>query len=122
MLTAVLEVAKLIRDDWLAQNAFEPYDSFCPFYKSSWMLRNFMHFYNLATNSIEKGAEKKVSLAYIRKMMKEYDPADGREKQDLFFALAAMKFKNSQEGEDTLKASYQELHDDLTKFFRQLDE
>ena len=118
----VLEVAKLIRDDWLAQNAFEPYDSFCPFYKSSWMLRNFMHFYNLALNSIEKGAEKKISLNYIRKMMKEYDPQDGREKQDLFFALAAMKFKNSSEGEDSLKASYQQLMDDLTKFFRQLDE
>eukprot|EP01050_Picozoa_sp_SAG11_P004695 SAG11_NODE_306_length_10992_cov_46.270816_4_plen_464_part_00 len=118
----VLEVAKLIRDDWLAQNAFEPYDSFCPFYKSSWMLRCFMHFFNLATNAVEKGADKKISLSYIRKMMKEFDPADGRPKQDLFFALAAMKFKNSKDGEEALVTSYQELHDDLTKFFRGLDD
>merc|ERR1711934_694047 len=65
-----LEVAKLIRDDWLAQNAFEPYDSSCPFYKSSWMLRNFMHFYELAQQAVEKGANSKISLQYIRTMMK----------------------------------------------------
>jgi hypothetical protein len=47
---------------------------------------------------VEKNADKKMSLAYIRKMMKEYDPQDGRGKQDLFFALAAMKFKNSKDG------------------------
>ena len=117
-----LEVAKLIRDDWLAQNAFEPYDSFCPFYKSSWMLRVFMQFYNLAQQAVEKGAEKKISLNYIINMMKEFDPADGREKYNLFFALASMKFQNSKEGEEKLCANYQELYDDLTKFFRGLDD
>ena len=50
---------------------------------------------------MEKNADKKMSLAYIRKMMKEYDPQDGRGKQDLFFALAAMKFKNSKDGAPT---------------------
>ena len=117
-----LEVAKLIRDDWLAQNAFEPYDSFCPFYKSSWMLRVFMQFYNLAQQAVEKGAEKKISLNYIINMMKEFDPADGREKYNLFFGLASMKFQNSKEGEEKLCANYQELYDDLTKFFRGLDD
>lgn len=69
-----LETAKLLREDYLAQNAFTPwvpiivcdafpsrvdvvtsllffgdrYDKFCPFYKSVWMLRNIIHFYNLA--------------------------------------------------------------------------
>ena len=47
---------------------------------------------------MEKNADKKMSLAYIRKMMKEYDPQDGRGKQDLFFVLAAMKFANSKDG------------------------
>lgn len=117
-----LEVAKLIRDDWLAQNAFEPYDSFCPFYKSSWMLRNFMHFYELSQQAVEKGAEHKTSLQYLRTMMKEYEPADGRPKYDLFYGLAAMKFQNSKDGKETLVAKFQELHDDLTKFFRGLDD
>ena len=117
-----LEVAKLIRDDWLAQNAFEPYDSFCPFYKSSWMLRVFMHFYNLAQQAVEKGAEKKMSLGYILSMMKEYDPGDGRDKYNLFFGLAKMKFQNSKEGKEVLVSNYQELYDDMTKFFRGLDD
>jgi V-type H+-transporting ATPase subunit A len=117
-----LAVARLIRDDWLAQNAFEPYDSFCPFYKSSWMLRNFMHFYELAQQAVEKGTDSKVSLQYLRTMMKEYEPADGRGKMDLFYGLAAMKFQNSKDGKDKLVANYQQLYDDLTAFFRALDD
>ncbi|KAL2624197.1 hypothetical protein R1flu_008442 [Riccia fluitans] len=30
----ILEFAKLLCEDYLAQNAFTPYDNFCPFYKS----------------------------------------------------------------------------------------
>ncbi|RWW16004.1 hypothetical protein GW17_00020133 [Ensete ventricosum] len=44
----ILETAKLLREDYLAQNAFTPYDKFCPFYKSVWMMRNIIHFNNLA--------------------------------------------------------------------------
>lgn len=28
--------------------AVDRYDKFCPFYKSVWMMRNIIHFYNLA--------------------------------------------------------------------------
>ena len=34
----VLETARLIKDDFLQQNAFTPYDKFCPLYKSVWMV------------------------------------------------------------------------------------
>ncbi|RWW76956.1 hypothetical protein BHE74_00014918 [Ensete ventricosum] len=44
----ILETAKLLREDYLAQNAFTPYDKFCPFYKSVWMMRNIIHFNTLA--------------------------------------------------------------------------
>ncbi|KAK8989411.1 hypothetical protein V6N11_063837 [Hibiscus sabdariffa] len=42
-----LETAKLLREDYLAQNAFTPYDKFCPFYKSVWMMHNIVHFNTL---------------------------------------------------------------------------
>ncbi|GAA0153336.1 ATP synthase [Lithospermum erythrorhizon] len=48
-----LETAKLLREDYLAQNAFTPYDKFCPFYKSVWMMRNIIHFYNLPNQIIK---------------------------------------------------------------------
>lgn len=43
-----LEVAKLLREDFLQQNSFTSYDKFCPFYKSVGMLRNFITFHDLA--------------------------------------------------------------------------
>ena len=55
-------------------------------------------------------------------MMKEYDPGDGREKYNLFFGLAKMKFQNSKEGKESLTGNYQQLYDDMTKFFRGLDD
>ncbi|RWW49092.1 hypothetical protein BHE74_00044781 [Ensete ventricosum] len=48
----ILETAKLLREDYLAQNAFTPYDKFCPFYKSVWMMRNIIHFNNLANQKL----------------------------------------------------------------------
>ncbi|GKB64463.1 V-type proton ATPase catalytic subunit A, partial [Tanacetum coccineum] len=48
-----LETAKLLREDYLAQNAFTPYDKYCPFYKSVWMMRNIIHFYNLANQYVD---------------------------------------------------------------------
>jgi V-type H+-transporting ATPase subunit A len=50
----ILEAARIIKDDFLQQNSFTSYDKFCPFYKSAWMLRNMVHFFNLATASVEK--------------------------------------------------------------------
>jgi vacuolar-type H+-ATPase catalytic subunit A/Vma1 len=35
-----LEVAKLIKEDFLQQNGYTPYDRFCPFYKTVGMLKN----------------------------------------------------------------------------------
>jgi len=52
----VLEIAKLLREDYLVQNAFTPYDRFSPFYKSMWMMRNIIHFNTLANQAVERGA------------------------------------------------------------------
>lgn len=37
-----LEIAKLLKDDFLQQNGYTPYDRYCPFYKSVGMLKNMM--------------------------------------------------------------------------------
>ncbi|XP_042415118.1 V-type proton ATPase catalytic subunit A-like [Zingiber officinale] len=51
-----LETANLLCEDYLAQNAFTPYDKFCPFYKLVWMMRNIIHFNTLANQAVERGA------------------------------------------------------------------
>jgi len=117
-----LDVAKFIRDDWLAQNAFEPYDAYCPFYKSSWMMRNFMYFYTSCNSAVERGADSKLTLASIKKEMREYTPVDGREKYDLYFALAAQKFQMPKDGQEKLTIHYQQVNDDMRSFFRTLED
>ena len=43
----ILEVAKIIREDFLAQNGYSDWDRYCPFYKTVWMMRNLVDFYEL---------------------------------------------------------------------------
>ena len=60
-------MAKILREDFLAQNAYSPYDPCCPFYKSVWMLKNIILFFNLATKAVElSGNERKISLNAIK--------------------------------------------------------
>jgi len=54
-----LEVAKLIKDDFLQQNGFTPYDKFCPFWKTVWMMRDIVSFYNKAQKAIESSSEER---------------------------------------------------------------
>jgi V-type H+-transporting ATPase subunit A len=76
-------VARLIKDDFLAQNGFTPYDRFCPFYKTVWMMRNISLFYNLSQKAVESsGEDKKVTWVIIKQNM-----------GDLLYKLTSMKFQ-----------------------------
>merc|ERR1711994_665152 len=48
-----LEVAKVIREDFLQQNGYSPYDRYCPFYKTVGMLKVIVGFHDLARHSVE---------------------------------------------------------------------
>ncbi|TMS37092.1 hypothetical protein L596_004100 [Steinernema carpocapsae] len=79
-----LEVAKIIKDDFLQQNGYTPYDRYCPFYKTVGMLKNMIAFYDLARHSVEATAQSdnKVTWNTIRDHM-----------GDLMYQLSSMKFK-----------------------------
>jgi len=68
-----LEVAKVIKDDFLAQNGYSSYDRYCPFYKTVGMSRNIVAFYQLATHAIESSAssDSKITWQIIRENMSE---------------------------------------------------
>ncbi|KAM0904600.1 hypothetical protein ACQ4PT_017921 [Festuca glaucescens] len=109
-----LETAKLLREDYLAQNAFTPYDKYCPFYKSVWMMRNIIHFNTLANQAVERAANAeghKITYAVVKSRM-----------GDLFYRLVSQKFEDPAEGEDVLVAKFQKLYDDLTTGFRNLED
>lgn len=81
-----LEAAKLIKEDFLQQNSYTPYDRFCPFYKTSGMLRNMLAFYDLSKHAVESTAqsENRITWNTIREAM-----------GDIMYQLSSMKFKVS---------------------------
>lgn len=103
-----LEVAKILRDDFLQQNGFTPYDRMCPFYKTVWMLRNIITFYNLAQKAVERGSgETKVTWNQIRQSM-----------NDLLYKITSMKFQDPHDGEAALVAHYKALNEEIHNAFR----
>ncbi len=51
----VLETAKMIREGFLAQNAFSDVDAFCPLHKQYWMIRILLHFHARMVAALEEG-------------------------------------------------------------------
>lgn len=109
-----LEVAKLIKDDFLQQNGYTPYDRFCPFYKTVGMLSNMIAFYDMARSAVENTAQSdnKITWSIIRENMGE-----------ILYKLSSMKFKDPmKDGEAKIKADYAQLLEDMQNAFRSLED
>jgi len=53
----VLEVAKMIREDFLQQSAYHEIDTYCPLEKQHKMLKIIVKFYESAINALERGID-----------------------------------------------------------------
>merc|ERR1712045_935349 len=109
-----LEVAKLLKDDFLQQNGYSSYDKYCPFYKTVGMLRNIVAFYDLARHSVESTSqsENKITWNVIREAM-----------GNILYQLSSMKFKDPvKDGEAKIKADYEELSESMQSAFRNLED
>jgi V-type H+-transporting ATPase subunit A len=109
-----LEVAKLIREDFLAQNGFSPHDKFCPFYKTSWMLRCFIHFCEEAKKAVDPKNNLKLTFAKLKTKFAG--------QQGLFYKLSNMKFALPSDGKEALDKRFQTLYDEISDSFRNLEE
>lgn len=108
-----LEVAKIIKDDFLAQNGFSKYDRYCPFYKTVGMTRNIIAFYNMAIHAVESTAQSENRITW--QTIKDH-------LNDIVYGLSSMKFKDPGDGEESVKQHYQELYDRMVQGFRSLEE
>jgi len=107
-----LETAKILRDDFLQQNGFTPYDRYCPFYKSVWMLRNIITFYNEAQRAVESSsADKKITWNVIKNNM-----------TDLIYKVTSMKFQDPADGEEKLVSEFKKLNAEIVEAFRNLED
>ncbi|CAG8512343.1 1081_t:CDS:10 [Diversispora eburnea] len=103
-----LEIARIIKDDFLQQNGYSAYDRFCPFYKTTWLLKNMIGFYTAATHAVEV-TNSEITWAKIRDQM-----------GDLIYKLSSMKFEDPAESEEVLRENYQKLYNEIQERFRQL--
>jgi V/A-type H+-transporting ATPase subunit A len=60
---AILEVTRMIREDFLQQSAYSDVDSFCPLDKQFWMLKAIVAFQEHAAKAIERGVSLKQIMA-----------------------------------------------------------
>merc|ERR1711933_319386 len=121
----VLETARLIKDDFLQQNAFTPYDKFCPLYKSVWLMRNIVTFNRLANDCIEKNLQahriNKDAKGGVMKGRLNYQIIKQR-LGDLLYRLSTQKFEDPADGEKALVERYQKLNDELKEAFQLINE
>jgi len=103
-----LEVARMLKDDFLQQNGMSEYDRYCPFYKTSGMLRNFVDFHDLAVKAVQSGG---VTFARIK------DSAS-----DIMFKLSQMKFESPSQGKEPVKSKLDSLHHEIVEKFRTIGE
>ena len=109
-----LETAKFLKEDFLQQNSFTPYDKYCPFYKSAGMLRNMIKFHELANAAVERTATSesaKITYNVIKARM-----------GDLMYRIASQKFEDPNDGEEKVVRTLSDLGDDLASSFRQLED
>ncbi|MHC1611399.1 MAG: V-type ATP synthase subunit A [Candidatus Methanospirareceae archaeon] len=92
----ILEVARMIREDFLQQNAYHDIDSFCPLEKQYLMARIILQWYNFATELIEMGIG-------VEKL-------EGMKIRD---AIARMKYVPNEE----FRAKYEEIMRDMKDEF-----
>jgi len=111
-----LEAARLLREDFLQQNAFSSHDKYCPLYKSAAMVKNMIYFHRRATAAVERtvgaAAEgRRVTFNEIKSNM-----------GDLLYRLSSQKFEEPSDGEEVLKGRFVALNNDLREAFERLEE
>ena len=89
----ILEIAKIIKNDFLQQNSFTEYDFTCPLAKTAGMMKCIITYYNCAMKALKEGSsDNKKSLDQIIKKTKEE-----------YVDLTKMKFINPKQGDEVFE-------------------
>ncbi|OBT68894.1 V-type ATPase, A subunit [Pseudogymnoascus sp. 23342-1-I1] len=97
-----LDVAQLLKEDFLQQNGYSDYDQFCPIWKTEWMMKAMMGFHDEAQKVISQGQ----SWNKVREAT-----------SDLQSQLRSMKFELPSDGEKVVVAKYEKLISDMNEKF-----
>merc|ERR1712226_1540134 len=107
-----LEVAKIIREDFLQQNGFSDYDFFCPLAKTIGMMKVIVSFHEIAQKTMsEFTGGQKINWSTIAVAMK-----------DIIKKITDMKFELPRQPDEHFKKTYLALYDEVMTAFRNLAE
>merc|ERR1711990_492098 len=107
-----LDIAKIIREDFLQQNGFSDYDFRCPLAKTIGMMRNIVSFHECGQKAIaESSGEQKIGWNIICTSLKEQ-----------LIKLTSMKFELPQNTDEFFKKTFADLNDEIVGAFRTLAE
>jgi len=104
-----LEIARLLREDYLQQNGFSVYDYTCPLPKCQGMLKNFVRFYELANKAVKAKVEPAITWAKISKSLRAE-----------YVGLTDQKFVLPNQDHDVITKKLNELYNAITKGFQDL--
>lgn len=86
-----LDVANLVKEDFLQQNGYSSYDAFCPIWKTDGMMKAFVTYHDEAQKAISNGAawnklsDQTRSIKTQVTKAKFFEPSDGKDKFDQDF-------------------------------------
>jgi len=104
----VMEVAKLIREDFLAQNAFTEHDYTCPLAKTVGMLNIIITLYDLCQKSIaDSPADAKLTYAHIKTAL-----------APTIQKVVDSKYVDPKTPDDEIRRQYREITDELQREFQ----
>eukprot|EP00929_Paragymnodinium_shiwhaense_P025504 TRINITY_DN1540_c0_g1_i2.p2 TRINITY_DN1540_c0_g1~~TRINITY_DN1540_c0_g1_i2.p2 ORF type:complete len:607 (-),score=179.62 TRINITY_DN1540_c0_g1_i2:165-1985(-) len=108
-----LEVARIIREDFLQQNGFSEYDFMCPLAKTIGMMKVIVSFHEMGQKAIsESSGEHKITWAIIAAAMR-----------DLIVKITSMKFEMPRQSEEHYKKVLNEnLYGEVVAAFQTLTE
>ncbi len=107
-----LEVARIIREDFLQQNGYSEYDFMCPLAKTVGMMKCICHFYDTAQRAIsESSGDKKITWNTIATNLR-----------DTVTNLTSMKFELPRQSDEHFRKFFSKLIDEINTNFRQLVE
>lgn len=98
----VLDITRIIKEDFLQQNGYSDYDQFCPLWKTEWMMKLMAGFYEEAKKAIGQGQSW---------------PDISAATSDLQYKLRQLKFEVPTDGQDVICKKYADIQQEMTNKF-----
>ena len=108
----IMEVAKLIREDFLAQNAFTEHDYMCPLVKTVGMLSVIINFHDLCQKAIaDSPADAKLTYAHIKTSL-----------APIIQKVVDSKYVDPKTDKAEIKRGYNDIVDEMKREFQNLQD